>query len=123
LEARLIELDDRPEIAKWWTLHKWPVIDFDNLPASGFIVPGVCAAWVYETNSPTVILEWVISNPESDQRDLGLNILLNHIDAVCKAAGYKQIFTATKHPKLLERLKNHSFLEADQGLSHLMKAL
>ena len=124
MDIRLIEEDDHHEIMKWFKAHNWPVKDFSQFPPTGAIVPGVCAGWLYFTNSPTAIMEWVVSNPKSTQRDPGLDKLISTLTEMARSQGCKNIFTATKHPKLVARLQiNHNYLLADEGLVHLMKIL
>jgi hypothetical protein len=124
MEVRLITEDDHHDIKQWFKAHKWPSVDFALLPPTGWTVPGVCAAWLYLTNSRTAILEWVISNPKSIQRQEGLNDLLRHIARMAKDHGCLNIFTATKHAKLVNRLQiEHDYLIGDEGVTHLMKIL
>jgi hypothetical protein len=124
MHIQQVTKDDQHEVTQWYKAHKWPTIDFSALPPTGLIVPGVCAGWLYLTDSPTAILEWVISNPKSTQRDEGLNLLLKTLEGIARHKGYRNIFTGTKHSKLVRRLMiDHNYLLADENVTHLMKIL
>tara|TARA_R110000787_G_scaffold5480_3_gene20058 strand:+ start:3716 stop:4099 length:384 start_codon:yes stop_codon:yes gene_type:complete len=112
---------DYDTVCRWWEGHSWPAIPECALSDTGFIIDGMCAVWVYSTNSCFSLVEWVIGNPEADKRKLGpaLDLLLDHAVEFAKQDGSILIQTTTKHSGLIRRYKNHGFVEGDSGMTIL----
>jgi hypothetical protein len=111
-------------VASWWGGHKWPVIPQDALPRTGVVAfdgeTGVCAAFLYETDSCMAWLEFVVSNPmykkkpgRSDAVDMVIKNLME------KARG-KLVFSSTKHDRLLKRYVDAGFEVADLNVTHVI---
>jgi hypothetical protein len=122
-EIRQYTEKDYDLLKSWWNAHNWKEVPSSSLPACGYIVNNVCAGFLYLTNSDMALLEWVVSDPNSkaDLRDQSLDLLLAVLTEEAKLNGVKFIFTATRHPKLQERYKNHKFLEADREMVHFIR--
>ena len=120
---------DYAEVCRWWKAHQWPCLPLKMLPTIGVIIKttqgvGVCAGWLYRTDSCMTVLEWVISNPEvsSQTRAEGLDLLISCIIEHAKRLGPDmQIFTSAQHPKLIERYKTHGFIECDRGMTNFIR--
>ncbi len=110
MEVRAIEASDMEAIDTWQALHNWQIRS-DVLPETGFIIEGIAAGWVYETNSPVAILEPVIGNPLASKalRTEGLDRLLNHMVKWSQAQGYKHLVAATSHPSFINRSTDYGF--------------
>jgi hypothetical protein len=118
-------LEHYSEVHGWWEAHGWAPIALDSLPSTGFIVEGVCAGFLYSTDSNMCILEWVISNPNASKeaRSEGLDDL---IDALLKAAHdkkYKMVFTSVSHPKLMKRYTEFGFKKTESEMTNMLKVL
>lgn len=112
---------DYPTLAQWWNAHKeWTAIPVDILPEIGAVVEGVCAGFLYRTDSKIAWIEWIISNPESEPavRARGLDLVIEALLGIAKDLGFVSVFSAVKHPKLLERYKQFNFIETDRDMIH-----
>lgn len=113
---------DYTSLEHWATLRKFPLLPPDYLPKTGFIVPGHCIGFLYETDTPITWLEWVISNPEA-KNDEALNLLIETACSRAKELGYKMIFTSLEHKGLIERYKQHEFIATETGMTNMMRKL
>lgn len=112
-------------LCSWWKAHDWSVIDLDLLPATGFIVPNVCAGFLYATDSGFCLSEFIISNPaiEYKIRSEGLDMLINKLAEEAKKKGYKVMFTSVEHEGLIKRYENNGFIKTDTNMTNLLKVL
>jgi len=111
------------EVSGWWKERGWAPIPLATLPTTGFIVPGVCAGFLYLTDSNLCFLEWVISNPESESQDRskGLDLLIDELLTEAENLGYKVVSTVTTHPKLILRYEEFGFKKADEQMTNLLR--
>lgn len=113
------------DVSTWWAKRDWPPVPLDCLSATGFVVKGYCACWVYETNASLHLLEWLVSNPDSDRnkRDLAMDKMIDH--AVCyikEGLGGKYVFSSITHDGLIKRLdEKHGFVVADKNMTNMIK--
>lgn len=64
MEIRKIKDEDLDEIDSWYRARGLNPLDHALLPKNGFIVPGVCALFLYVTDGAIGFLEGLISNPK-----------------------------------------------------------
>lgn len=116
---------DYATLAKWWTAQNFPTIAPEYLPQCGLIVDGLCAGFLYESDSAIAWVEWIVANPEAEKalRREALDKLLDALVLHAKERGYKAIFTSVAHPGLLERYKQHGFVVTDNGVTHLLRSI
>lgn len=120
---------DYDEICKWWQYWKFPIVDINNLPDTGFVIGDkhgdVCAAWIYKTDSPICWAEWFISNPQAKgiRRQKGMDKLLNVVMDHAKVYGFKYIYTSVKHVGLAKRLEGAGFGAMEKDMINFMKVL
>lgn len=114
-----------PEVKQWWEGHKWPVIPFQMLPKTGYIIENVCAGWLYRSDSPICWVEWIISNPASEKiiRNESLNLLIDTLINKAKSEGFSHVFTSVKHPGLIKRYESHGFTIQDSNVTHMIRSL
>lgn len=76
-------------LSLWCKLHRKKPFPKGWLSDTGFIVPGIIAAFLYRTNSKLGFVECIISNPNSsaEERQTGLDLVLSAIEREAKAAG------------------------------------
>ena len=112
LVSRKLKESDWGILKEWWDY--WPRVEApirDFLPDNGTggimvednVVP-VVAGFIYQTNSNTAMLEYVISNPKyrgRDKRDAALEKLITSLQAVAKNLGFKSIFTMVRNKKII----------------------
>ncbi len=126
MEVRKIDLEkDYSTLEKWWTSYEWPSIPKYLLPPTGYIVDGYSAGFLYKTDSPFCVLEWVVGNKESDRdkRAEALDLVLKSLLAEADDNGYKAIFTSCEHKGLIERYKKFNFIQTDNNMTNLVRLI
>lgn len=116
---------DYPEICSWWTAHGWAPIAEDLLPRTRLVIEGLCAGFLYKTDSNFAVLEWVVGNPKADkgQRRIALDLLIQGLLKVAKESGFTTVWTQLEHPALIERYENHGFQIGDKNLTGMIRRL
>jgi hypothetical protein len=123
---RPINLDkDYATISEWWTEQQWPVIPADCLPTYGLIADGLCAGFLYETDSKIAWIEWIVGNPRADKlaRRQALDALIDGLSERARSKGNRIVFTAASHSGLKARLTERGFALTDGGMSHFIRSL
>lgn len=112
-------------LVKWWEGHKWPIIPFESLPKIGIIVNDTVAGFLYSTDSNVCMLEWIISDPNSDKqkRKESLVILIDRVCSMAKDMGFKFCFTYVKNKGLMNTLTENSFTKTDEEMIHFVRSL
>ena len=95
------------------------------LPRVGAVVDGVCAGFLYATDSKICWLEWIVGNPDSPHeiRAEGLNLLINELCAYAKKVGFEVVFTSSNHTRLMDRLDAAGFIKTDTNVTQLIRRL
>jgi hypothetical protein len=86
----------------------------------------ICSASLYLSESGNIaFVEWVIMNPTSPKklRVGSLPLLLTYISSYAIERGCKFLFTTTKSPQLIRRLKGMGFQVSDEQITNLIKVL
>lgn len=125
MQVRKYERYDYYTLVEWWSQHSWKAPSINMLPKTGFIVENICAGFLYKTDSEIAWLEFIISNPVSDkeERSQALDLVINSLVEEAKLSGFKAIFTSVEHKKLIERYKEHGFVESDKDMTNMVKRL
>jgi hypothetical protein len=125
MEARRYTEADHATLAQWWAAQSWPTIPETMLPKTGFIVDGICAGFLYRTDSSMTILEWIVANPNSDkiQRRQALDLVIAALLDEAKRGGSSAVFTSCNHKGLLARYEAHGFQVTDTGMTNLIRGL
>lgn len=99
------------QLSEWWGHFKWPAPPIESLPSTCFVVPNICAVFLYETGTNVGIMEWMISSPEAtpEQKGEGIAKLVEKVAEHAGEVGVKNILTFTPHRKLISRLEGHGF--------------
>lgn len=102
---------DYRQICSWWDCRDIPAVPLGLLPLNGFIVPGVCAGFLYLTDSDLAIIEGFISNPEATPitRNVGLDLITAALCARAKTLGYIAISAFTQLDIITSRATKHGF--------------
>lgn len=126
---RRFESEDHALICSWWRAHHWPEISLTMLPRDGFFVeangkPTVCG-FIYFTGSDISLMEWIVSDPESNpfHRSEALDLLIEELTKFAKAGGARVAITFLTHKRLIEKVKSHDFKVTDTNVTHLLKEL
>jgi hypothetical protein len=100
-----------PVLNAWLSAHHKNGIEARDLPALGFIEPGIAAGFLYQTDSSFGIMENFVANPEAQGR--AVFFAINEIiQALCDAAqehGIEKIFAFTQHRSMFRRVLDHGF--------------
>jgi len=133
LEARVLKSSDWDTLTTWW--DSWPgwtspskeflpdngkgglMVEKDNMP--------IVAGFIYETNSASVLLEWIVSNPdyrEADRKE-AVELLITEAEAVTKELGYKYMFTIGRNEQLIETHKKLGWFVDDKPSHEITKKL
>lgn len=102
IELKLREFNKEKDlklINKWygdWSMSQVPEW---FLPEIGYVVEGVCAAFMYKTDSKVAYMENVISNPDAphELRALAVGMLGDQIFKKAKELGFKVVLGWTKN--------------------------
>lgn len=112
MEARRFNPEtDYQDLCRWWDAYKIPHTPKESLPKVGVIVPGICADFIYQTDSDIIFLEGLISNPKVNREDKekAFDLAMERIVAECKGLGYKHIVTLTEFPRVVEIARRLGF--------------
>jgi hypothetical protein len=126
MEARQFNvLRDYQTVCGWWEAHGWPQLPTNLLPANGFIVEGLCAGFLYKTDSAFAILEFVVGNPSSDKIERGeaLKVLIERAIESAREQGALVVFTSTEHPSLIEHYQTRGFVVTDKNMTNLVRRI
>jgi hypothetical protein len=120
---------DFPVISTWWKEHKWPIVPLSFLPRNGIVIrhlgKPICAGFIYLTDTPIGLLEWVVSDPKSNKkdRDEALHLLIQRLCWMAQILGVVQLFSSSEHPKLSERLEENGFKMTSESVKHFLKEI
>ena len=128
-ESRFFDQEaDYELVCQWWKEQNWPPAPKEFLHQGLMITLGsqpIAAGFIFQTDSPMAILEWIIANPKVpfEVRGAALDALIEDLCFVAKKLGFSKVFTMTKHKRLIEREVEHGFLKTDEGVTHLIREL
>ena len=133
LVARDLKESDWDTLTSWW--DAWPdwtnpskdflpengtggiMIEKDNIP--------IVAGFIYATNSASVLLEWIISNPNYRDRDRkkAIEMLITEAEELTKKMGYKYMFTIGRNKHLIETHRKLGWFVDDKPSHEITKKL
>tara|TARA_R100000329_G_scaffold148655_1_gene137797 strand:+ start:188 stop:649 length:462 start_codon:yes stop_codon:yes gene_type:complete len=132
LEARDLKDSDWDTLVSWWRWWRWPVVQKDFLPENGTGgimvekdgIP-IVAGFLYCTNSATVILEWIVSNPKYKDKDRkqAIEMLIKEAEKVSKETGYKYMFSIGRNKHLIETHKKLDWFVDDNPSYEITKTI
>lgn len=130
MTIELIKPSDYPELAAWWTAHKWPPVPISSLPRTGLVVRnpigvGQAAGFLYDSGTDISWVEWIVSNPDTsaEQRAECIKLLLEGLELEAKKQGFVFMWTSSKNRHLSKKLMEAGFAEVDVGVSHFIKRI
>ena len=112
---------DRAQLDAWYLAHGYGHLRPGELPATGFLVEGVAAGFLYRTDSDTVILEGFITNPAATaaERYQALEQVHAALVAAAKQSGARRLLALTADDSLKQRAQEHGF--ASLGMFELLE--
>ena len=133
LIARDLKESDWETLLKWWdSWPDWTAPSKDFLPnngTGGIMIEKnnkpIVAGFIYETNSASVLLEWIVSDPEyrdNDRRE-AVELLIMEAEKSTKALGYNYMFTIGRNKRLIETHKKLGWFVDDKPSHEITKKL
>ena len=133
LFSRKLKTSDWETLNKWWsTWPGWTSPSKDFLPENGTGgimiekdgVP-IVAGFIYETNSASVLLEWIVSDPEYRDCDRGqaVELLITEAEKLTKTLGYHYMFTIGRNKRLIDTHKKLGWSVDDKPSHEITKKL
>lgn len=112
LKARQLKDSDWETLTAWWdSWPEWVSPSKDFLPdngTGGLMIQKnnkpIVAGFLYFTNSKSVLLEWIISDPkykDNDRRE-AVELLIKTAEKVCKDADKKYMFSIGRNKNLMK---------------------
>lgn len=94
-------------------------LDASYIPKLGFIVPGVAAGFLMETNTKACILEPFIANPKtnSEQRNYAITVIMGDLINAAKSLGYTRIFGFASHRRMVSRAITWGFVKVEDSVT------
>lgn len=110
--VKYIKEEHRKQLEVWFRQWDIPAFCLDLLSTTGLIIPNQACMFMYETNSPIIMFENLVSNRDLSisQRDKAIKYLVETGKIYAKTKGYKQIMFTTNNVSILERAKKDNCL-------------
>ena len=133
LEHRNLKESDWDTLVSWWTAWpEWTAPVKEVLPENGTGcimiqkngIP-IVAGFIYNTNSASALLEWIISNPEYNDKDKSqaIEILITEVEKTCINMGYKFILTVGRNKSLINAHKKLGWIVDDKPSHEIVKII
>ncbi len=115
----------KDQLIKWYKQWDWSLDVLEMMPTTGLIVEGVCAVFLYETNSNICFIESFISNKDVDSevKNDSLDKMIEVLLHMAKEKGFKYIKGDTRYPKVEERAVKHGFKVAPYNYHAFFRSL
>ncbi len=115
----------------WWDGKggQWEAIRPEFLSSRGMIIKDkdkyVCAAWLYTTDSAFGVINWVISNNESDPKTKKkcLEFMLGKLEDYARFLGVGVIYMTMETRSLKNILSEQGFLKTSNNISEFFKQI
>ena len=103
---RRVHFTDMTDIADWYKAREMPVPATD-MPNIGYIIDGLAAGFLIQTDCGVAFLDGFISNPTSDpnERDLALDEITGELLREAEELGYQEIAAFTRNHSIEKRAR------------------
>jgi hypothetical protein len=103
--------NDYPDLIRWYMEWDEAVPPKEMLPYNGFIVPGICAGFLYLTDTKLGIIDCYISNPmiSPHVRNKYLILITNEIIDAARFNGCKALMATSNITAVKKRAEFHGF--------------
>ena len=133
LFARNLNEKDWDTLVSWWDAWpEWTTPGKDFLPdngTGGIMIEKdgnpIIAGFIYKTNSASVLLEWIVSNPdyrESDRKQ-AVEMLITEAEKLTKQLGYSYMFSIGRNKHLIATHKKLGWFVDDKPSHEITKKL
>ena len=106
-----------PQVTDLWLPEMCMVCYFEETP--------IYCVWLWETNSKLMWIGFPASDKsvDYDQKDGGLDFLLEQVNIYAKRQNYVAVFTTSGMELIITALMNTGFVEADTNINQYIKKL
>lgn len=108
---RFIESDLR-EINEWYSAYEMEALSYDDLPEIGYIIPKVCAGFLYKTDSNACLLDGFIASPLAfgNIRKTALNQVTDALLIDAEDLCFDKVLAFTMHDSIRSRCERYEFV-------------
>ena len=99
-----------------WAAHRSNLhVQFDLLPPTGFVVEGLAMMFMYRTDGPVVLIEGLVTNPESDpvRRGAAIERAAGALFDCARREGFRVVLAMTPRGAIVDRAKKLGFAAGD----------
>lgn len=124
--ARLMDrVMDFEEIESWYMTRSVAMPPETAFPKIGYIVPGIAAGFLIQTDTDLAVLEPFVSNPEKsiEDRDLALVLIMGKLVEKARSLGYRSVFGFSTHIGMVKRAVDMGFRIVEHGSTTVWKDL
>jgi hypothetical protein len=85
----------------------------------------ICNAWLYETNSNILLLEWFVVNKQANKQERKecFNHLVDFASKYAKLKGFNVLFSSVKNESLIKKLVDSGYNNTEKGMVNLTKII
>ena len=122
---REFEVSDLSQINAWYKARGVHPLGPGQARMTGYIVDGVAAGFLMQTDAEVAYLENMVSNPAADPRTASraIDIITSALMARARALGFKQVAAITQHASVARRAQRHAMTRHPERYSLLTKTL
>ncbi len=93
------------QLSNWAKQWNWGPDVLSMMPTTGLIIEGVCATFLYETNSSVCFMEGFICNKEVEgvERDECLDLIVTSLFQLAKEKGFKYMKGDSRYQAVIDR--------------------
>lgn len=103
--------EDLKQVNRWEAMCELSLTPEHGIPDVGFIVPGVCAGFLFQTDSSICMFDGFIANPEirGEERLKALDAVTDALVITAKDLGFKSVLAFTKNKNIKARCERYGF--------------
>lgn len=111
MRLRFFRPEDFDQINEWYALRQMAPMRRDIIPKVGYIVDGVAAGFLYQTDSSMCLLDGFIANPlaEKHERAEALDKITDALISDADRLDFFSIVAMTKNEAIRERCRKYHF--------------
>ena len=106
---RDFKLSDLHEVNEWFAKRQLTALDETLIPQTGFIIPGMGAVFMYRTDSSFCLVENLITNPLTTQKErrMAIDELLKAVAIAAHEQGFKKVIGLSKNTGFFDTALTH----------------
>lgn len=108
--------EDYTEMCSWYEARDMKPVRQSEIPQVGFIIPGIAACFLLQTDSAVAFFDGFITNPNTTkiQRSDALALIDDVLIETAKLLGYSQFFVFTQHPTIRTECTRQEYIDLGQ---------